>query len=126
MIVSLSLWVGAATVIRAALEQHEVDRSALAHVEKLEEHVQAVKGQTDKAVAAATDAVVKAMAPQIEVLSEQNERSIADRAHITTKLEAAEKNQDRVQKALERAQVSFNEAAKVLSRIEKQSEKVKP
>ena len=85
--------------------------------------IQAFASQSGKASHASADAVLRAIEPQIKLLTEQNERSIADRAHLNDKLREAEQKQAQVQRALENAQRSFNEARDVLRRLEARTPK---
>ncbi len=60
-----------------------------------------------------------AIPQRVNLLTEQNQQLMEDRKRLDGRLETAEKNQAKVQKALENAQRSFNEARDVLRRIEK-------
>jgi predicted nucleic acid-binding Zn-ribbon protein len=131
MLFGLSSLMAISKTMSAYYEQHQVDRSALQHVERLETHIEAIRAQVDKAPVIATTAVVKAVEPQIQTLTGQNHESASDRAHINTevndlKADLAElkKSQDEMVKSFNGTKASFNEAKSILKQIlEKQ---VKP
>ena len=88
---------------------------------------QDVKVQTERA----NKDTAKIMS-DIAILHDQNVKSMNDRAslnedrvRVDTRLELAEKNQANIQKALENAQRSFNDARSILLRMEATG-KVKP